>query len=322
VKSLEVLPFSDEHLEGAARLLAARHARDRKAEPMLPERFEEPGAALQELQAAWTKEGVSGAAAMREGQLVGYLVGAPREPETWGENVWVELAGHAVADAEVVRDLYARAAARWVEEGRARHYSLVPASDSALVDAWFRLGFGQQHAHGDQEVSASIEVRPPAGVEIRRPSDGDVEALLQVDVALPRHQQDSPVFSNVPLPTEEELRKDWADTLAGGDEFALVAYLDGSPVAVWVVAPPGLSRQHRGLGVPDNAALLGFASTLPELRGSGIGSALTDASLAWAAEQGYSAMITDWRVTNLLASRFWPRRGFRTFALRVYRSIP
>jgi hypothetical protein len=27
-------------------------------------------------------------------------------------------------------------------------------------------------------------------------------------------------------------------------------------------------------------------------------------------------------VTNLLASRFWPRRGFRTTFLRVYRSIP
>jgi hypothetical protein len=27
-------------------------------------------------------------------------------------------------------------------------------------------------------------------------------------------------------------------------------------------------------------------------------------------------------VTNLLASRFWPRRGFRTTFLRLYRSIP
>ena len=33
-------------------------------------------------------------------------------------------------------------------------------------------------------------------------------------------------------------------------------------------------------------------------------------------------MGTDWRVTNLLASRFWPRRGFRTTFLRLYRHIP
>ena len=39
-------------------------------------------------------------------------------------------------------------------------------------------------------------------------------------------------------------------------------------------------------------------------------------------EHGYETMITDWRMTNLLASRFWPRRGFRETFLRLYRSIP
>jgi hypothetical protein len=33
-------------------------------------------------------------------------------------------------------------------------------------------------------------------------------------------------------------------------------------------------------------------------------------------------MVTDWRVTNLLSSRFWPKRGFRPVFLRLYRSIP
>jgi ribosomal protein S18 acetylase RimI-like enzyme len=49
---------------------------------------------------------------------------------------------------------------------------------------------------------------------------------------------------------------------------------------------------------------------------------LTDATFAAAAARGYTAMVTDWRVTNLLASRFWPKRGFRTAFLRLYRSIP
>jgi hypothetical protein len=33
-------------------------------------------------------------------------------------------------------------------------------------------------------------------------------------------------------------------------------------------------------------------------------------------------MVTDWRETNLLSSRFWPGRGFRRSFLRLYRSIP
>src|SRR5919198_74044 len=83
-----------------------------------------------------------------------HLIAAPRDDDVWGENVWVEAAGHAVEEVEDVRDLYAAAATRWVDEGRARHYTLVPATDAALVDAWFRLGFGQQQAHGIREVPA------------------------------------------------------------------------------------------------------------------------------------------------------------------------
>jgi hypothetical protein len=46
---------------------------------------------------------------------------------------------------------------------------------------------------------------------------------------------------------------------------------------------------------------------------------------AWrhlARDHGYETVITDWRMTNLQAARFWPRRGFRETFLRMYRSIP
>jgi GNAT superfamily N-acetyltransferase len=79
---------------------------------------------------------------------------------------------------------------------------------------------------------------------------------------------------------------------------------------------------HRGLAQPDSAACLGWAASLPDVRGSGAGLALTGAAFAWAHERGYTAMVTDWRETNLLASRFWPARGFRRSFLRLYRSIP
>ena len=82
------------------------------------------------------------------------------------------------------------------------------------------------------------------------------------------------------------------------------------------------SSMHSGLARPQRAALLAFAATLPEARGSGAGLALTNAGLAWAREQGYPVVVTDWRETNLLASRFWPKRGFRRTFLRLYRSIP
>jgi len=318
---LEVAPFADEHLDAAAALLAARHARQREAEALLPERYEDPAAAREEVERVWRVEGASGAAGFRDGRLVGYLVGARREQSVWGENTWVEAPGHAVEEAEDLRDLYGLAAARWVDEGRPRHWALVPAHDAEVLDAWWRVSFGQQHAHGIQEVGP-VEVRLPDGFEIREPRKEEIEELIDVDLALPQHQVRSPVFGGHGEVTREDSREEWLSTFAKGEEKILIGARDGRPVACWAFVPAEQSREHVGLTRPERAAFLGFASTLPEARGSGIGVALTQAGFAWAEEEGYATMLTDWRVTNLLASRFWPRRGFRTSFLRLYRAIP
>jgi ribosomal protein S18 acetylase RimI-like enzyme len=322
VSGLQIVQFAEDHMEEAGRLLADRHRRHRESEPLLPARFEDPDEAASEISAAWRRAGASGAAARRDGRLVGYLIGAPRDTGIWGDNVWVEAAGHAAEEPDGVRDLYASAASTWVESGAARHYVLVPATDSQLVDAWFRLGFGQQQAHGVREVPAPIEPRVPEGFEIRAPREEDVEALIAVDAALPAHQRSSPVFSGIRAPTEDEIRSEWHSTLGGSEETVLIGLDSGRPVAVWSYSPAESSVHYHGLMEPERAAYLAFASTLPESRGFGIGVALTDAVLAAAAKQGYSTMVTDWRVTNLLASRFWPKRGFRPAFLRLYRSIP
>jgi ribosomal protein S18 acetylase RimI-like enzyme len=320
---VEIVPFADEHLDEAASLLAARHTRHRETEPLLPERYEDPAAALEELEAAWRATGASGSAALRGSRLVGYVVGAPREVDAWGENVWVELAGHTVEEPDDARDLYGHAAARWVEEGRYRHYVLLP-TDDPLVDAWSRVGFGQQQAYGYREIAPNAVTEIPEGCEIREPTKADIDDLVaaEIDLALPRHQQASPVFSTRPLPTKEEIRKEWTDTISQGEEKVLLGYRDGRPVACWAFVRAELSWHVRGLGLPDATCYLTYAVTLPEARRAGFGLALTESGFAWAAEQGYTAMVTDWRVTNLLASRYWPRRGFRDSVLRLYRSIP
>jgi ribosomal protein S18 acetylase RimI-like enzyme len=320
--ALEIQPFLDEHLGDAAELLAARHARHRAAEPLLSDRWSEATAAAEELKRVWSAANASGAAAFRGGRMVGYLMGAPREDPVWGDNIWVEAPGHAVEEAEAVRDLYGHAAGRWVEEGRPRHYALVPASDQDLLGAWWRLSFGKQHAHGVREVPAEARPSIPDGFEIRDPDVAEIEALIDIDLALPEHQRKSPVFGGGRAYTREDSRAEWLETLAGDSEKILIGAHEGRAVACWAIVSTVRSGEHRGLLAPDNACFLGFAATLPDSRGSGIGVALTDAALAWAAGEGFGSMITDWRETNLLSSRFWPRRGFRTTFFRLYRSIP
>ena len=68
---LSIEPFSDEHVDVAAELLAARHARHRHAEPLLPRDVDFRAAVAAEASAP----GASGVVAVLGGEPVAYLVG-------------------------------------------------------------------------------------------------------------------------------------------------------------------------------------------------------------------------------------------------------
>jgi predicted N-acetyltransferase YhbS len=157
---------------------------------------------------------------------------------------------------------------------------------------------------------------------VREATEDDVEALVAIGPVLSRHHRESPIFSRLVEQDPDEIRAEILDDFAHDGVVNLVYEREGRIVGNFAVTPGEISDTHSGLARPPGAALLAFAVTDPELHGSGAGLALTDASFAWARAQGYETMVTDWRVTNLLASRFWPRRGFRTTFLRLHRSIP
>ena len=315
---LEIRPFSADFVPAAGELLAARHRAHRAAEPLLPERYEDPAEAQREVEALVALESSSGSVALRDGRAVGYLLGAPRPNPIWGEHVWVEYAGHAVEQPEDIRDLYGAAARRWVDEGHVRHYAHVPASDRELVEAWSRVSFGQQHAGGIREVP---DTTWPKGVRLAE--ERDVDALVALAPLLPEHQSLAPTFAGgLPAEDPDELRAEILEDLAKPEIGDLVAERDGHIVGTFQLVPVELSSVHAGLARPDGAALLGWAATDPAVRGSGAGVALTDGAFAWARERGHAVMVTDWRVTNLLSSRFWPARGFRETFLRLYRHVP
>jgi ribosomal protein S18 acetylase RimI-like enzyme len=317
VSRLELRAFAEDQLDAAGVLLAARHRAHRAAEPLLSERFEDPGVSRAEVASLSAKEHASGAVALRDGKLVGFLLGTPKDDQTWGANVWIEAAGYAAAEPEIVRDLYAIASQRWVDEGRTRHYAVVPALDDQ-TEAWFRLSFGAQQAHGITAVEA--RAWPPD----TRPADrDDLEALIALAPLVSDHHEMAPVFSGIAWDEEPDaLYAVLAAEIANDQVGELVYERDGQIVAGFELAPADQVSMHHGLAQPDRAACITWAASRPDLRGSGAGLALMEAALAWAHEQGYATMVTDWRETNLLSSRFWPARGFRRSFLRLYRSIP
>jgi GNAT superfamily N-acetyltransferase len=316
-----IVPFDAEHLDGAAALLAERHRAQRVVEHGLDPAYEDPAAASKEIEELLRIDGASGAAALADGDVVGFLVGRPREA-SWGPNIWVDPAGHAVVHAELVRDLYAAAAACWVDDGLTAHYAMVPATDPALVDAWFRLGFGHQHVYAIREVPpAGPRTEPPPGLALREARREDINALARIDVALPEHQVRSPVFSRLPLPSLEETRGEYEEDFDDPRFTTFVVERDGKVIGATIACPIEVSSTHQSLALPPGAGFLGFASVLPEHRGAGAGRLLGEAVFAWARESGREWVVTDWRMTNLLASRAWPQLGFRPTFYRLHRAI-
>jgi len=314
-----IRPFAEADLPAAARLLAERHQEHRKRHPLLPAEYEDERLAVVEVTAVWESESASGAVLVDGDELTGYVLGAPKPSPVWGPNVWIEAAGQAVREPEHIRDLYAAAAAKWVEDGRTAQYVLVP-DDAELVDAWFRLGFGSQHAHAVRPAPTT-PLEAPSDLTVRRATRDDIAVLAELDLVLPQHQGRSPVFSAGELPTLDEALADWDESIDDVDYATFVAEYDGRVIGSSVGCSVEKSSAHSGLARPDNAGFLGYAAVLPEARGRGAGRALGEAVLQWSADTGYTAVVTDWRVTNLLSSRTWPKLGFQQTFHRLHRLI-
>jgi ribosomal protein S18 acetylase RimI-like enzyme len=300
--------FEDGDVEAAAEMLAERHARHREAEPLLPADVDFRA----QIESEWGVDGAGGVISPS-----GYLFARPL-PYGHGDLTWMlaGIGGHAVSgDPEHARDLYTAAVEAWAEQGHMRHAVFVPSHDDGLVDAWFRLSFGASAALAMRETA--VEEPPAPEVEIRRSTPDDLDDAARLDLEMRRSMIPAPSFSPPDTWEHEQYVDDWRDTWDEDQYVHFVAERDGR-----IVSHILLYKRPHDLRVPRDSIDLAAASTLPEARGSGAGLALTEYVLHWAYENGYPSMTIDWRMTNLLASRFWPKRGFRPTFLRLYRALP
>ena len=320
----EIIPFHTGLLAEAAALLARRHAVDRLALPALPVTGESPAAASAALEAAWSRPGASGAAALHDGQLRGYVFGDRAIDTLRGRTAWVRPAGQALApgqDPELLRDLYAVAGAGWVAQGVFDHYVQMPVADMPAIEQWFHLSFGLEQIHAVADLDAVNLEAPalPAEVVVRPATPADAPYLEALAPVIRRHQAAAPVWGAA-------LPEDTPEVLAGyrglpSDPTARVwlALRGDEPLGfqAYYLTEPGPSD----LLTPEASWELSVGGTVPAARGLGVARALTAAGFAAARAAGCRYVLADWRSTNLLASRFWPRVGFTPVLYRLVRRV-
>ena len=333
---LEIVSFSEELLDEAAVLLAARHRSDGVVEPALPPHFEEVAEARTALQATLTLPDVRGVAALSAGRVVGYLLGVPElaPPASTQALIMPPRAafffyeGH-VADPDVVDDvypaMYEAVAQDWVQEGYLVHYIQTVVHDQRSLLVWFSLGFGQEQVRAVRDLRGPIsghtapEPRSePRGLVIRRAGPDDIDAAFLLSESIVRFHVGPPIFLPYPSECRAALFAHTDQLLTQDSSPCWLAFLADQPVGILVLAPP---RAGIPMNTPGTSIFLQESFTAPAARGSGVGAALLDEALTWARDAGYEWCVLEWMSANRIAGRFWTRHGFRPISYRLCRRV-
>lgn len=320
---MEILPFTGEMIPEAGKLLAQRHKCNRERLPLLPARFEDTQIATKAVEAFWQEKHKSGFATFQNGGMVAYLIGET-STNPWGRSGYVYLPGYAFAEDEspvLIQDLYSLLGEDWVKKGCFNHYLYISAADEDVINRLFDLGFGKERVDAlmDFKTLEIPEMEPPAGMTIRKAGPGDNAHLGSLSNVIFRALAKPPYWH----PTVPE---DWDDLYEGWAELA-----DDQEWTVWLALEDGKALGTVGFRPEEEAdtqmlasprtIYLSVAATKPEARGRGISTALTWHGLQQARQEGYELCYTNWISPNLLASRFWPRFGFKDIAYRVAKKV-
>ena len=319
----EIKSFTAEMIPEAGSLLAERHKRNRKKLPLLPARFEDPQVAINAVETLWQKKFKNGYAAFRDGKMTTYLLG-DFTVQSWGRCGYVYLPGYALAEGEsiaTIQDLYALLGEDWVRKGIFSHGLYVSAPDVDVIDALFAIGFGKERVDALLDLRAATipEVQEPSGVNIRRAGTGDNDHLGSLSHIIMTALASAPYWHPTIPEDWEELREGWSE-LADDNEWTVWLTLEkGNALGMIGFRPE--EEDDTGMLISSRTMELSIAATKPEARGHGISTVLIWHGLAQSQKNGFDICYTNWISPNLLASRFWPRFGFKDAAYRLSKRV-
>ncbi len=314
--------FTQHHIPEAAQLLAQQNRKLLQNFPLLPIQIADSVVTAAFLQALLEKPESHGMVSFENSHLTAFQLGYYDESPFFGRHCWVPFGGTACSDSEpyfTLRELYAAASQRWVQDDVLNHYLVFPAL-SQWLEAGYSLTFGQEQLYA---VTLLAEKRPekslPHGLTLREVLPQDASQLFKRGHWIAAHLNHSPVWEPVPQEHLEVILPEYAK-LANDDTSTTWVVVDHDQIVAYVVLfTVDLGPIHL-LGVPQ-AAEFAAAAVHPEYRRRGIGRALFNQIINVARAQKYEIMFTDWRTTNLQAASYWPTFGFQPYAYRLLRRV-
>lgn len=307
-----------------AAMVAARVRAQRKAVPVLPERYTTVESVLPRLEDLCGKTEVL---VLRERERpVGFL-GGWHIPQFMGDRdgIFVPEIGFGTDTLQpdrvcgVFEQLYNRQCGSWCRAGALNHAIFTYEQERALRDELFHGGFGGVCMDAIRPAVA-LRLPVPEDIQVREVTAMD-ESAMKAWKTLCRLHHDYMVAAPVLLGSSEAMT-----------DASLLEWIESKARHAWIVedrsgeALAYLQMEEKTDGTSmlvedaaSNRAITG-AFTLPKARGRGLASLLLDAALTRAAADGMASVSVDFESRNRPAARFWTRH-FAPFTFSVLRQV-
>lgn len=319
---IHFVQFEEQYIPKMASLLATRHADERQRFPFLQERFEHVEQAEERLREELEKPYTGGLVTLRDEEVIGYLLYEYRQDVSHGRTVYVGYPSFVIHEDEhprLARLMYTEAGAEWVRNGYFEHIMDIPVGNDELI-----LEMLEQSFHFEQRFAAlSLEhYRAQPGenslVKMKELVGNEQKVLHKMAPWNSLHQAKAPAWKPITQEALDAERDVFAAYEGKEGTRSWVAEQDGVPVAFHLFTP---ADARHAMTTPDESAVLVQATTNIEMRGQGIGKSIANHSFTQMKNAGYKYVMTDWLTANHLASYFWPKLGFRSYMIRMARTV-
>ena len=326
---IEVRDFAGADLAPAAQLLSDRLARTDAPSPGSDFAPHDTDSCRKVLERLASEKYARGAIASASGAPIGFLFAqrnltAPDSALAYFSpafSVGSPLSGHAVAAGHdpgvVYRELFAFLAADLVRDGFLDFGVGMLAAEREVADAWSALGFGRHFTLARRGVEP-LPAPPRADLEIREAAERDLPGVFELLAEQRRFHARAPMF----LPDLRILREPqeaMTRAFLGQPRCPIfVAWRDGRALGMQLFAP----RSFVPWPLRDDATVYLFQGVVRESeRGSGVGAALLEHSLAWMRREGVRRCGLHFLSANPSGSVFWQRHGFRPAEHTLQRTV-
>jgi GNAT superfamily N-acetyltransferase len=296
---LKIIPFREEHIEDAARLVSERYQRLRDQVPELPGRYADTSNLVPLLQGI-LKPGNPAVAAIQGNQLVGFLTGWQMPDFRGKRSIYSpEWANAAVLDdsARIYEALYSRISGDWLAGKYSAHYLSLFPNDLQALGQWHWLGFGMFAVDGLRGLDPLQA--GDTGLHIRSAGVQDIDQVMALQDELWEYIKSPPVF----ILSERYDRQYYEDWLQDPRKVVWLACSQDEALAFMRMGPA--AEDVCTIIVDEQTTSIYAAFTRAPARREGVATALLAHALEYARACGYQRCAVPFEPMNPLGSRFW-----------------